>query len=126
MSNPRILITDDDPLLLQLLDLRLRGAGFDVSTALDGLAALNVLGSVDPDVILLDAMMPRMGGFEVLRRLRAQHAHRKIRVLMLTALRHEDDIVSALEQGADDYLVKPFSPDELIARIRRWVPSKAA
>lgn len=126
MPTSCILIADDDPLLLQLLELRLRGAGFDVRTAPDGLAALDVLDSTKPDVVLLDAMMPRMGGFEVLRRLRAQPEQGKIRVLMLTALRHEDDIVNALQQGADDYLVKPFSPDELIARIRRWVPSEAA
>lgn len=126
MASPLVLVADDDPLLQSLLDLRLRSAGYGVALAKDGVAVVEALALTRPDLVVLDALMPRMGGFEVLRCIRAQESLRGVRIIMLTALRHEDDIVSALRQGADDYLVKPFSPDELIARIARWVPARAA
>jgi DNA-binding response OmpR family regulator len=119
-----ILLADDDPLVCALLELRLKQVGYDVHVAADGLAALDALELVKPDVVVLDAMMPRLGGFDVLRRIRGQPRLHRLRVMMLTALRHEGDVVNAMRQGADDYLAKPFSPDELIARIERWAPTR--
>jgi DNA-binding response OmpR family regulator len=126
MSRPLVLVADDDPLLRQLLELRLRVAGYEVIAVRDGVAALEALQLARPFALVLDAMMPRLGGFELLRHVRAKESAERVRVIMLTALRHEDDIVSALQQGADDYLTKPFSPDELIARLGRFSRGKAA
>lgn len=126
MTNPLVLVADDDPLLLSLLEIRLKNAGFGVALAKDGVCALEMFARCRPQVAVLDAMMPRMGGFEMLRHIRSRATSSEVRVVMLTALKHEDDIVGALRQGADDYLVKPFSPSELIARIERWRMEKAA
>lgn len=122
MSIPTILVADDDPLLVALLEIRLKDAGYQTATAKDGVAALEALCASKASVVVLDAMMPRMGGFEVLRRLRADKSKSVVRIIMLTALRHEDDAISALKQGADDYVTKPFSVDELMARIERFAP----
>lgn len=120
MSARPILIADDDPLLLMLLESRLAAAGHIVVTAPDGLAAWEMIPALRPSLVILDSMMPRMGGLEVLRRIRADPTLAPTRVFMLTVLKHEDDVVSALKLGAEDYLTKPFNPDELTARIARW------
>lgn len=114
-----ILVADDDELLRQLLEHRLQAAGYGVISAEDGQEALEGAKSHHPDLIVLDAMMPVLDGFAVLSALRDDAALRSIPVLMLTALRGEQDIVGALDQGAEDYMVKPFLPDELISRIAR-------
>ncbi len=117
MPQDRILICDDDPLLIDLISFRLEAKGYEVLKAADGDAALTRATEELPELIVLDAMMPRMDGFEVLLRIKNDPATAQIPVIMLTARRSERDIVSALERGADDYLVKPFIPDELLARI---------
>ncbi|HWH23011.1 MAG TPA: response regulator [Allosphingosinicella sp.] len=119
----RILVCDDDPLLVDLLSFRLGGKGFDVDTAGDGEEALRKLERSRPDAIVLDAMMPIVDGYEVLRRLRENKETAGIPVLMLTARRQEEDIVGALEMGANDFMVKPFIPEELVARLSRLVGS---
>ncbi|HCK84910.1 MAG TPA: response regulator [Hyphomonadaceae bacterium] len=121
-----ILVVDDDPLLLLLLEHKLRGAGHAVATAPDGLAALEAIPIVKPGIVVLDALMPRMDGFEVLRRIKSDASLSHLRIIMLTVLRHQDDVVGALKIGADDFLVKPFIPDELLARVARLAPSAAA
>ena len=121
MSNSRILICDDDPLLLELINFRLDAKGYEVIKTIDGDEALAKTREEKPDLVVLDAMMPRMDGFEVLLRLKNDPATAQIPVIMLTARRSERDIVSALERGADDYLVKPFIPDELLARIFKLI-----
>jgi len=114
-----ILVCDDDALLVDLLDYRLTGRGFEVLIARDGAEALTIAAARTPDAIVLDTMMPVVDGHQVLRRLRADPATSAIPVIMLTARKLERDIVGALELGADDYLVKPFIPEELMSRLTR-------
>ncbi|TFI59367.1 response regulator [Sphingomonas parva] len=115
------MVCDDDSLLVDLIEFRLSAKGYDVEIARDGGEALVRLGESTPDAILLDAMMPVIDGYELLRRIREQEATRDVPVIMLTARKQEQDIVSALELGANDYLVKPFIPEELVARLARLV-----
>ena len=122
MSTRRILIADDDPLLRALLVHRLSADGYEILTAEDGSQALATIRDQHPDLIVLDALMPVMDGFEVLRRLKSGDVTDSP-VIMLTALKREQDIVGALQLGAADYLVKPFIPDELGQRIRRLLQS---
>lgn len=122
MPAPHVLIADDDPLLCGLLEHRFAAAGYRVSTVEDGLRALEAVAQHGPDLIVLDAMMPVMDGFETLRRLRADPTSSAIPVIMLTALKQEHAVLNALELGAADYVSKPFIPDELLARARRVLP----
>lgn len=127
MRNERlILVCDDDPLLLELLDYRLSARGYRVVTARDGEEALREVAAERPDAIVLDAMMPVIDGYEALRRLRADAAGPRIPVIMLTARQRERDIVGALELGADDYMAKPFMPEELVARLTRLLGTAAS
>ncbi|MCH8182179.1 MAG: response regulator [Proteobacteria bacterium] len=116
-----ILVADDDPLIIRLLEHRLRHRGYDVISAPDGETALDLAIREKPDLILLDGMMPGLDGFEVLRRLKENPETIQIPVVMLTARSQEGDIVNGLTSGAADYMVKPFIPEELIARIQRIV-----
>jgi DNA-binding response OmpR family regulator len=111
----RALIVEDEQNLVGLLRLHLEREGFEVHEALDGRTALEVARRVDPDVVVLDWMLPGLGGMEVLRELRGSPDPY---VIMLTARTDEVDRVVGLSTGADDYLTKPFSPAELVARIR--------
>jgi DNA-binding response OmpR family regulator len=123
MSAARVLIADDDPFLRELLTHKLSAAGYVVSSARNGGEALELCREPFPDLVVLDAMMPIADGFEVLRRLKADPATANLPIIMLTALRREEDVVGALKLGAADYLVKPFIPDELVARIGRLLPT---
>ena len=111
----RILVLDDDVELCDLLGEYLGKEGFDVAMAHDGLVGLERALQSDPDLVILDVMLPALSGFEVLRCLREQS---RVPVLMLTARGEDVDRIVGLEMGADDYLAKPFNPRELIARIR--------
>ncbi len=111
----RILLVDDEPLITDSLSYSLRREGFEVKAVGDGTAALQEVQDFQPDLVVLDIMLPGMSGLEVCRRLRAQSS---IPVIMLTARGEEIDRVLGLEVGADDYLAKPFSFRELLARIR--------
>ena len=115
----RILIADDDPLLRALLQHKLAAEDHQVLVAEHGGEVPPLAVEQAPDLIVLDAMMPVMDGFEVLRRLKAAPDTRHIPVIMLTALKREQDVVGGLQLGAADYLAKPFIPDELVQRIRR-------
>ncbi|WP_058233784.1 MtrAB system response regulator MtrA [Devriesea agamarum] len=117
-AGPRILAVDDDLAIAEMVGIVLRGKGFDVTTCSDGAQALEVFDQVRPDVVLLDLMLPGMDGIEVCRRLRDESG---VPIIMLTARSDTADIVEGLEAGADDYLTKPFEPDELVARIRARV-----
>jgi DNA-binding response OmpR family regulator len=114
-----ILIADDEPLLTELLEFRLEARGYRTIVARDGRETLAKIAEERPNAIVLDAMMPVHDGFEVLRRLRASPDFHDIPVIMLTARRGEKDVIGALELGANDYLVKPFMPEELLVRLGR-------
>lgn len=118
-SAKRILVCDDDEMLVDLLQYRLEARGFEVLVARDGGEALATADRERPDAIVLDAMMPVMNGEQVLRSLRGSDAGKDIPVIMLTARRQERDIVGALELGANEYMIKPFIPEELITRLTR-------
>jgi DNA-binding response OmpR family regulator len=111
----RVLVVDDEPLIVEMLSMGLSYEGFEVSVARTGHEALDQARAVNPDVVVLDIMLPGMDGIEVCRRLRAQG---DVGILMLTALGEVDDRVTGLDSGADDYLVKPFTFKELLARVR--------
>jgi len=125
MLTPRVLIADDDPLLRAILEHKLAAAGYEVTCVENGRDALAKLDE-RPDLVVLDAMMPVMDGFEALRRMKANPEQRGVTVVMLTALKREEDVVSALKLGAADYLAKPFSPDELVVRLNRLIPAANA
>lgn len=110
----KILLVDDEPTILQFLELGLQNEGFDVQTAQDGLTAINLVKQFKPHVAILDVMMPGMDGFEVCKMLKKLD---NIAVIMLTAKEEVDDRVKGLTLGADDYMIKPFSFEELLARI---------
>ena len=118
-KNRRILICDDDPLLLDLVSHRLTTRGFDVVTAKHGGEALERLEEEIPDALVIDAMMPVVDGYELLRRVRENPRTATLPVVMLTARRQEQDVLVALELGVSDYLVKPFIPQELVVRLER-------
>lgn len=115
----KILIADDDPILVELVRFRLEGAGYQVLEATDGQAAIEAVKTERPDLIVLDSMMPLLSGREVLLYLQKNTATKDIPVIMLTARSGESDIVSAIRSGASDYLTKPFIPQELLVRIEK-------
>ncbi|MFM8468391.1 MAG: response regulator transcription factor [Limisphaerales bacterium] len=114
-----ILLAEDEPQTAQLIEFKLKQAGFKVVHATDGEKALALVGPTQPALVLLDGLMPVMDGFEVLRRLKEEPRTRPIPVIMLTARARDKDVVTGLELGAADYMVKPFSPSELVARVRK-------
>jgi len=111
----KILIIEDEEGIIHLLNLYLKDAGYNVAAARDGADGLALHAREHPDLVILDIMLPAIDGFEVCRRIRAWS---KTPILMLTARSSEDDRINGLELGADDYLVKPFSPRELVSRVR--------
>jgi two-component system response regulator MtrA len=113
--NPRILVVDDDPALAEMIGIVLRADGFEPSFCADGAGALAAFRDSQPDLVLLDLMLPGIDGIEVCRLIRAESG---APIIMLTAKSDTSDVVRGLESGADDYVVKPFNPKELVARIR--------
>ena len=118
MTKSTILVVEDDTDILRLVAHNLKVAGFDVLTARDGYEALSLAKNHLPDLTILDLMLPGLDGFEVCKELKRSPVTRKIPVVMLTARGEEVDRIVGLELGADDYVVKPFSPRELILRVR--------
>jgi len=116
MPEARLLIVDDEPNIVELLSASLRFAGFEVATAANGLAALELARSFRPDLLVLDVMMPGLDGFGVVRRLRSEGS--RTPVVFLTAKDATEDKVQGLTLGGDDYVTKPFSLEEVVARIR--------
>jgi len=114
----RILIVEDEPPLIEVLRYNLESEGFLTLVATDGEEALLLVEEEDPDLIILDWMLPELSGIDVCRRLRETKKFKTIPIIMLTARGEESDKISGLDAGADDYVVKPFSPSELIARVR--------
>ena len=116
-AGERILVVDDEPDICALVAYHLAKAGFRVSTAGNGNDALTSAREEEPALVVLDLMLPGLSGYEVLERLRAEPRTRDVPVLMLTARREEEDRIQGLSLGADDYLTKPFSPQELVLRV---------
>ena len=114
----KILIVEDEPSMVELLRYNLESEGFEVSSALDGEEAWLSIEEQKPDMVLLDWMLPKLSGIEICRRLRRDQEFRNLPVIMITARGEESDRVRGLDVGADDYVSKPFSPAELMARIR--------
>ena len=112
---PKILVVDDDPAINEMLTIVLEAEGFQTSSVTDGAEAVPAFRSFDPDLILLDLMLPGMNGIDICREIRKESA---VPVVMLTAKTDTVDVVLGLESGADDYITKPFKPKELVARIR--------
>ncbi len=115
----RILIADDEAHIIKMVEFKLRNLGHEVITASDGGEALEKATSDKPDLVMLDVMMPVMDGFQVLQKLKTQEETKSLPVIMLTAKGQEKDVVTGFETGAVDYVIKPFSFPELIARINR-------
>lgn len=113
-----ILVVDDDPDIARFVEVNLRSAGYDVAVAADGEEALRKAGEMRPDLVLLDVMMPRIDGFEVAQRLRRNPQTVNTSIIMLTAKALSTDKVLGLTAGADDYIIKPFDPIELLARVK--------
>jgi two-component system, OmpR family, phosphate regulon response regulator PhoB len=130
MANPRMLLVEDDPALAELLVWHFTKADFDVRHTPDGEEALILARETPPDIVILDWMIESLSGIEVCRRLRRVPDTANVPIIMLTARGEEDDRIRGLETGADDYVTKPFSPRELVARVlavlRRVRPALAA
>ena len=116
---PRIFIAEDDESILDLLITRMRIAGYHTSQERNGLAALEAIKRAPPNACILDVNMPGMDGFTVLKRLRADPLTAHVPILILTARRAPDDIKTAIQLGATDYLTKPFNDEQLLARVAR-------
>lgn len=115
MSSPTILVVEDEPSIGEVVSLYLERAGYRVVAVQDGQMALDYVTTTLPDLVVLDLMLPKVDGLEVARWLRV---HSETPIIMLTARRAEADRIAGLEMGADDYIVKPFSPQELVSRVR--------
>jgi len=122
----RILIVDDEPSIVISLEYLMKREGYEVAVAGDGEAALAAVAARPPDLVILDVMMPKLNGFEVCRRLRAEPAWRGVRILMLTAKGRESELHKGLSLGADAYVTKPFSTRELVAEVRRLLAAGEA
>ncbi len=124
-TQPKILIVEDDKSVSYLLEFILNREGFATASAPDGRAAEILFDSEPlPLLILLDVMLPYQDGFQLIRIIRTKRGWSDVPIIMLTSNSHEDDIVRALDSGANDYVVKPFQPNELLARVRRLVKAR--
>jgi two-component system, OmpR family, alkaline phosphatase synthesis response regulator PhoP len=121
---PRVLIADDNPQGAELLEAYLSSTDYELRIAGDGEQTMNLVRTWQPDLILLDVMMPRISGFEVCKRLRADPATRDMAVLMVTALDQPSDVEKAVEAGTDDFLSKPINKSELLLRVRSMLRSR--
>jgi len=118
LSDPKILVVEDEPNQVELIEFNLNSQGYEVVVARDGEEALNLAEEENPDLILLDWMLPKVSGIEVCRQLRRSKMTREIPIVILTARSEESDKIRGLDIGADDYITKPYSIKELLARVR--------
>jgi two-component system alkaline phosphatase synthesis response regulator PhoP len=121
----KILVVDDERHIVRLVEVNLARAGYEVVTAYDGVEALEKVEQEIPDMVVLDVMMPRMDGFEVLKNLQADDKYRDIPVIMLTAKAQDADIFKGWQSGVSSYLTKPFNPKELLVFVQRIFQSMA-
>jgi DNA-binding response OmpR family regulator len=121
----RILVADDDADIRELVVFKLESAGFEVTAVEDGRAALDHALGDPPDLVVLDLMMPRLTGLEVCAALRAEPATERVPVILLTAKAQESDVTRGFDAGAVDYMIKPFSPRELLSRVQAVLGRRA-
>jgi two-component system response regulator MtrA len=122
---PRILVVDDDQALAEMIGIVLRSEGYEPEFSGDGNDAVDAFHATKPDLVLLDVMLPYVDGFEIVGLIRAQQTWQDTPVIMLTAKNTERDTVRALDAGANDFIIKPFQPQELLARLRRFLKTTA-
>ena len=120
----RILVAEDQLHMRKLVEMKLKALGFEVVGVADGLAAYESAQKMLPDLIILDVMMPLMTGFEVLSKLKKKETTKHIPVILVTAQSNEHEILHGLDLGADEYITKPFSPNELAARVKKVLASR--
>ena len=119
----RILVVDDDPMITRLVKTDLELSGYEVEEAWDGESTMRILKENPPDLLVLDIMMPRTDGWDVLKMVRGNESLADLPVVILTAMVHDEDIMRGWEMGADDYIVKPFNPITLVDRLRALLDS---
>jgi len=117
-TRPLVLLAEDDPDVRDMIERKLRGDDMDVIAVSDGVAALHAAKTMRPDLVLLDVMMPGMTGLQICHELRSNVATDNLPVMLITARARAEDIQTGYDAGADDYIVKPFSPRDLVTRIR--------
>jgi two-component system alkaline phosphatase synthesis response regulator PhoP len=122
----KILVVDDEKALISLVALHMRTAGYEVLMAHDGWSAIDICKRDKPDLVILDLMLPKLNGWEVCRRLRQDQETKDVAVVMLSARGEVEDKLRGFDVGADDYVTKPFSPRELVARVKRILARTAA
>ena len=120
----KILIVDDEPEIIDLLEMRLNRYGYKIITAFDGMEGLEKARKEIPDLIILDVMMPRMDGYSVCRMLKYDEKYKKIPIIIFTSRSQEADKVTGKEVGADAYVPKPFEPDHLVKEVKRLLGDK--
>jgi DNA-binding response OmpR family regulator len=118
LDGARVLVADDDRVVRRIVSVKLSGLGCEIEEAEDGREALDLLEEETPDLLITDSLMPRMNGIQLVRSVRESEKFPALPVIMLTSRHGERDVIEGLEAGLDDYVVKPFSPDELAARVR--------
>ncbi|MBU2513675.1 response regulator [bacterium] len=122
----KIVFAEDEEHIGRMVEFKLQKEGFETFWAKDGVEALKIVSRELPDLVLLDIMMPKMNGLEVLEAIKGNDQLKSIPVVMLTAKGQESDVVAGIDKGAADYIIKPFRPAELVARIKRLVAVKPA
>jgi DNA-binding response OmpR family regulator len=125
-KNAKILVVDDSPFILEIIETILKDSGFEVITADDGEKALNKAKSELPDLMVLDLMLPKMNGYEVCKLLKSDEKYSNIPIIMLTARVNEDDEEKGRQAGANVYMGKPFELDDLVAKVRELLQAKNA
>jgi CheY-like chemotaxis protein len=124
VEKPRVLVVDDEPDVVTLIERTLVAEGFDVLTAYDGISALDLAETGDPDLILLDIMMPMMSGYEVCQQLKANPQTQMLPVVCLSSAHSPEALARSRQAGAVTLLTKPFTAEELVAQIRRYLPGQ--
>lgn len=119
----KILVAEDELIMLKTIELRLKKDGHEVSTCSDGREAIQKIDEINPDLIITDIMMPFASGLEIIEAVK-RRSGRSIRIIVLSAMGQENVVLEAFQLGADDYITKPFSPNELSMRVKRYTPDK--
>ncbi len=120
----KILVAEDELIMLKTIELRLKKDGHEVTTCSDGREAIQKIEEIHPDLIITDIMMPFASGLEIIEAVKRKPG-KSIRIIVLSAMGQENVVLEAFQLGADDYITKPFSPNELSMRVRRYIPEKA-